>query len=59
MKDMIAKDSDNLLVLDHTVNRRGLFSYVLPRVLCYVFLLGLTAYGFCATVLPEIIDLWK
>jgi len=46
---MIAQDSDKLLVLDG-IKRRGLFSWLLPRVIIVILMIGITISGIVFTL---------
>lgn len=60
MKTIIAQDSPRLIVIDEKIKHRGLFSYVLPRVIAAACLFCLTVYGFFYTILhPKAMQFYK
>lgn len=60
MKPLLAQDSKRLIVMDDNVKYRGLFSFVLTRVVCLFILYGLAAYGlFSAALHPKVIQLFQ
>jgi hypothetical protein len=60
MKRIMAVDSPRLIVIDEKVKERGLFSYILTRVIAWFSLLGLTTYGFFYAILhPKAISFYE
>jgi hypothetical protein len=60
MKRIMAVDGKHLIVIDEKIKHRGLFSYILTRVIAWFSLLGLTTYGFFYTILhPKAISFYK
>lgn len=50
MKEMFAKDSDRLIVLDDNVKHKNLFGSILLKVICWILLMALTVYGIFFTL---------
>jgi uncharacterized membrane protein len=56
----MAVDGKHLIVIDEKVKERGLFSYILPKVIAAALLFGLTVYGFFYAILhPKAISFYK
>jgi hypothetical protein len=51
MKQIMAQDSPRLIVIDDKVKHKGLFSYLLTRIIAVFLLLSLTAYGLLHLIL--------
>jgi hypothetical protein len=45
------KDTEHLIILDEKVKHKSLFGAVLFKVLCWMFLLGLTTYSLLSLLL--------
>jgi hypothetical protein len=58
-KEIMMRDSHLIVNMSRGVTHKGLFSYVLPRVIAVLFLAGLTVYGFFSATTPTAHEFYK